>query len=44
MSQKESQNLPKKQKWQEAMLNEVEILKQRKVFELVPRPEKDRVL
>ena len=44
MPYKESQNLLKKQKWQEAILNEVETLKQREVFELVPRPEKDRIL
>ena len=44
MSYKESQNLPKKQKCQETALNELRTLKQREIFELVPRPEKDRVL
>lgn len=41
---RESQELPEKREWNRAMKNELETLKDRKVYELVPRPEGTKVL
>ncbi|KMQ81963.1 gag-protease-integrase-rt-r polyprotein, partial [Lasius niger] len=41
---KESQSLPEKGKWRMAMENELKTIKDREVYELVLRPNKNKVL